>query len=426
MIQNKINNLKENQNLKLFLSLIGWYLIPSIYMLIRMNIFSFSEVNLNILGQLEWFDLIDEILVVSLTLPIYSLFKKGDYNSKKSLYLLVISFFIYFLFTIIVSFFISNISEFMNAQNASEYLRLQSFSLLINYISSFIIILYIVNEKDKFINYFTIAKIMLLILSDIVFINLYKENGAAYSEFIINTIISFLFIILSFKDNLLYSKIFNKDEKEENVHLINLLIEYIKIGVFGGFQIFIDNFIYAIMICKMVNAVNESGNYWVANNFIWGWLLVPGICYGEIIRKNKNNKFDLKFSFKITFLIMMIWLISSPFWSWFLTNGMKVDAIMVLSIVVPLIPFYIFYLLSLFIDSWFISKGKLYYNFINSVLCNFVYYGIAYILFNKGIFELNMMFIIYLFGFGNIFHFVISLLLYKYEGYRYQKINKIA
>jgi len=42
----------------------------------------------------------------------------------------------------------------------------------------------------------------------------------------------------------------------------------VQIGVFSGLQVFIDNIIYALMVVKMVNMVNEQGNYWVANNFI--------------------------------------------------------------------------------------------------------------------------------------------------------------
>ena len=46
------------------------------------------------------------------------------------------------------------------------------------------------------------------------------------------------------------------------------------------------------MICKMVNAVSESGNYWVANNFIWGWLLLPVIQLGELIKQEVSTNKD--------------------------------------------------------------------------------------------------------------------------------------
>lgn len=110
-----------------------------------------------------------------------------------------------------------------------------------------------------------------------------------------------------------------------------------------------------------------------------------------------------------------MWLISVPGWRWFIINVMSSDANTILNILYPLVPFYIAYIISSFIDGWFISKGKTIYNTINSFLVNIVYYGIAYILFNKGLFELDIMFVIMLFGLENVVHMLISVLLYNIE-----------
>ena len=65
----------NKKDIKLFISLLIWMLIPSIYNVIRMGIISINQVDINILGQMEWFDLIDEILVTTLTVPLFSLLK---------------------------------------------------------------------------------------------------------------------------------------------------------------------------------------------------------------------------------------------------------------------------------------------------------------------------------------------------------------
>ncbi|MBR3543467.1 MAG: hypothetical protein IKN82_07235 [Treponema sp.] len=67
----------NKKDFKLFLSLTLWALAPSIYMLIRMNIVSINSVDINILGQMEWFDLIDEIIVTTLTVPLYFFAQTG-------------------------------------------------------------------------------------------------------------------------------------------------------------------------------------------------------------------------------------------------------------------------------------------------------------------------------------------------------------
>ena len=240
---------------------------------------------------------------------------------------------------------------------------------------------------------------------DFVFIDAFLEVGASYSEIITNSLIGIIALIIVYiRKYIGFGKV--------NLHWLK---DYLRIGLFSGLQIFLDNFIYAIMICKMVNAVSESGNYWVANNFIWGWLLIPIMVITEIIKKNNLEKLEFKNTWKYGLIVSVLWLISVPGWRWFIINVMSSDANTILNILYPLVPFYIAYIISSFIDGWFISKGKTIYNTINSFLVNIVYYGIAFILFNKGLFELNIMFVILLFGFGNVFHMLISMLLYKIE-----------
>lgn len=395
----------EKKDYKLFLSLLLWMLIPSIYNVIRMGIISINQVDINILGQMEWFDLIDEILVTTLTVPLFSLLKPNTSSKEKNGFAFVISFGIYTIFALIISTYVSNISEFMNAEFASEYLKLQTFSLLIGFISTFCIMLLTLNNDFKMVAILTIVKLVILSILDFVFIDAFLEVGASYSEIITNSVIGIIALIIVYIRK--YIGLGKVDLK--------WLKDYFRIGLFSGLQIFLDNFIYAIMICKMVNAVSESGNYWVANNFIWGWLLIPIMVITEIIKKNNLEKLNFKNTWKYGLAISVLWLISVPFWRWFIINIMSSDANTILSILYPLVPFYIAYIISSFIDGWFISIGKTYYNTINSFLVNIVYYGIAFILFNKGLFELNIMFVILLFGFGNVVHMFISIICYFIE-----------
>ena len=93
----------EKKDYKLFLSLVLWALVPSVYLLIRMNIISINSVDINILGQMEWFDLIDEIITTTLTVPLYFLLKPEKSSKYRNGLAFLISFGIYFLFTIIIS-----------------------------------------------------------------------------------------------------------------------------------------------------------------------------------------------------------------------------------------------------------------------------------------------------------------------------------
>ena len=83
-----MSNVKDR---KLFWSLLLWNMLPALYLLIRMKIVAVSNTSINILGQLEWFDLIDEVLVTALTVPLFKILPRGKkhnctYNQFQYLY----------------------------------------------------------------------------------------------------------------------------------------------------------------------------------------------------------------------------------------------------------------------------------------------------------------------------------------------------
>lgn len=396
--------MQRKNDVKIFCALCLWMLMPSVYLLIRMNIVSVNNLDINILGQMEWFDLIDEIITTAFITPLYYLLKSRD--SKKNGFSLILSFGVYFLFTVIISLYIGNISAFMNAEYAKEYLLMQSISMLIAFIGVFVNLLFIIYERYNFIVWFTVIKLLLLSLFDYMLIPVFKDLGASYSEIIVNTVIAVLSVIVVFKKKYVSFAVCGKD----------FLRLWTKIGSFSGLQIFLDNFIYAMIVCRMVNAVSESGNYWIANNFIWGWLLVPITCLVQVIQKNSLKSVTFHNVWKYVCGIIFVWGITIPLWKPFIHSIMGInndkDIIKILYI---LVPYYVCYIVAAMIDAWFVSKGKTVYLFINSVVVNIVYYGIMYFLFKIGTFHLDIYFIIHLFGLGMVVHMLISILLYINE-----------
>lgn len=394
----------EKKDFKLYGSLLLYALLPSIYLLIRMQIISINSADINIMGQLEWFDLIDEILVTILTVPLYFLLKP-DKSSDKNMSAFLISFGIYTFFTIVIMTRISTIADFMQASNAVPYLFMQALSMLSGFIGTFMIMIFTLNSNDKLVRQTLVCRLALQVLADWFLISMFKDVGAAYAEIVVNTFVGLFTVCLAYKKGYLH---FHKPDKK-------FLVDWSKIGVFSGVQIFLDNFIYAIMVCKMVNAVSESGNYWVANNFIWGWLLIPVSCLVEVVKKNDEKALKVKNCWKYLAGILLLWIVSMPFWKVFINGPMASNGNEIVRIVYPLIPFYVTYLVSAVIDGWFVSKGKTLYNAINSVIVNIGYYGIVYLLFKHGVFATNMNFIVMMFGFGMVVHMIGSVIMYRLE-----------
>ena len=400
------------KDFKLYGSLILYALLPSVYLLIRMQIVAVSGVDINIMGQIEWFDLIDEVLVTALTVPLYFLLKpdKEKTAPDKNCAAFLASFAVYTAFTIVVMMKIGSIAKFMNAENAVQYLFMQTLSMLAGFVGTFMVMIFTLNNDDKLVRRLLVSRLCLQVVADWIFISSFKDVGAAYAEIAVNAVIGLIAVLSAYSKGYLKFAMPGK----------TFLKDWCKIGAFAGIQIFLDNFIYAVMVCKMVNAVSESGNYWVANNFIWGWLLVPVTCLVEVIKKNDKIRLTMKNCWRYLIMIFAVWLITMPRWKSFISGPMASDGNVIMKIVLPLVPFYITYMISAVIDGWFVSHGRTIYNAINSLIVNVGYYGIIYLAFKRGMFAENMMFIIGMFGCGMLVHMAASILMYRLEIIRTQ------
>lgn len=132
----------------------------------------------------------------------------------------------------------------------------------------------------------------------------------------------------------------------------------------------------------------------------------------EIIKtdcKEDDKKMIRSNYYLLSLFIFVFWAITVAGWKPFLAYAEQLEnADRIFSILLRLVPFYIAYTLCMIPDSMFIGKGKTYLNAINSVLVNFVYYGIWFILYKTGTITFDMNVIIYMFGFGMVFHMFIS------------------
>ena len=173
-----------------------------------------------------------------------------------------------------------------------------------------------------------------------------------------------------------------------------------------------------VMIARMVNVVGEQGTYWVANNFIWGWLLLPVLQLGELIKQEvaadkENVRRNSLGYFGITAIISVLWFVSIPIWKPFMTHALGfTDVDKLFGLVMLLVGFYVLYAVQNVFDATFYGLGKTHYMLWESVVTNTVYYGIAFILYATGVWVPTLTGIALLFGIGNAFDSIVSLVAY--------------
>ncbi|MFA6860862.1 MAG: MATE family Na+-driven efflux transporter [Bacilli bacterium] len=434
-IKNALKGLKSF-DYPLFIALCALSLIPAIYQTIRTFLISTntSTSGIDVIGQMEWFDLIDETIRAFLIVPLYSILNRILKNDKKDFSKQVfktgiIVFVLYFLFSLMVFFYGLSLVKAMNTETVDanlvfSYLQKETIAFMIGIIPSFVNVVFVVIGKSKNVYIFMIVQIILEIIADFILIPNYGVNGVAYSNILTNSIMALVGIIVLLLEGYLRPGWFKKED--------GLVAKsWLKIGVFSGGQQFVDNIVYALMIGKMVNMVAQQGNYWVSNNFIWGWLLIPVTALGEVIKHDcKDGYFSLKQSnyYLMVLLTVILWSVTIPLWEPFFQYAEQLENHKdIFQIVIKLFPFYIAYALTIIPDSIFIGMGKTIYSLICSLMVNLIYYGIFFACYTSGILKMSMNVIILMFGFGMVFHLLISLVeekkFLKPQEYKLQKVE---
>ncbi len=406
-------------NWRLFAALCALALVPAVYQTIKTFFIASFNPNavFDIVGQMEWFDLINETLQAFLIVPLYSILNRifehdqnnfAGYTFKTG----ILTWILYALFSTGVLIYGRVLIKEMNPAETditavNTYLQLETVAFMIGILVSFVNVVFVVVGKSKNVYIFLILRTMLSILADYVLIPNAGIYGVAVSNIIVNTVLAVSSVLLLYRQKHIKFCRFHKSD-------ITVLKEWGKVGVFSGIQQFIDNFVYAVMVCKMVNMVAEQGNYWIANNFIWGWLLIPVTALSEVIRRDckdgyaKLNQFNY---YCIAGTVIVIWGLTIPLWTPFFLYAEKLqNAQEIFLIVIRLAPFYIAYAGSAVIDNIFIGLGKTLYNSVSSLIINFLYYGIFYILYLTDTIVFTMNVIICMFGFGMVVHLAVSLI----------------
>lgn len=415
-IKFKFKKTLKEFNWKLFLSLFVVTLIPSIYKLIRIFIIgTLEEENIySISSQLMWINLIYEILQEFLIVPIFYILAFKNTIDNKTINLsnklrtgLFIIFSVYLLFFIILFIFANNICYLMNVSpniidQTVEYVRWESFAFLFLIIFTYSVAFLEFIEKNKFLYLITFLNLFLFIFMDLFLLSNFRFSanlgvkGIPISNIIVNSIMFIVTIIILWFENI---KIIGKLN-------FDWVKEWLKKGSLTGLESFIRNIVFMLMIIRIANMVTEEGVYWIANNFIWQWLLLPTLTLSKLVQiELSNSKEDIKIKsigyFFISVLFAITWLITIPLWPIFIKYALNYKNFnIVFKICLIQTPFYLTFIFNNIMDSTFIAKGKINYIIVQSIIINIIYYSIAFILFQTKKIQSNIYSLSLLFGIG--------------------------
>lgn len=418
----------KSVNYRLWVAILATMLLPTVYQTVRIFFLGDmpSDSGINIASQLQWVNLFYEVVQEALILPLFFLLGKSiedrkDFSNKVRTGFVVTGG-IYLFVSIIIIALARPLIVFMKQDSAIieqtvTYIRLETVAALFSTLWRFMSVVLVTLKKDKYMYILLGVQMILSVFSDTFLVsNLSVSaklgvNGIAITNIIVNLIIIAVSIALLYREKI---KLFTK-EKWNFVWLK----EWFKIGKFSGVESLLRNLAFMIMVVRMVNIVAEQGNYWIANSFIWNWLLIPGLALADLVKKeigeNKDNIRKKTFGYiLLTGIFAGAWLISIPLWKPFLYYVMNVaEYETVYRIVLIQTGFYLTFLFnSCICDSTFYGLGKTNYMLIQSICIDGIYYGIMFILYLTKIFTPTLLGIALMFGIGMTLDFIPTLILY--------------
>lgn len=314
-----------------------------------------SEWAYSIASQLNYVNLIYEILSESIIQPLFYFIgavvsSKDDFTNRVKSGLFVTAL-IYTIFSLLIIIYVDTLLSFMatdkNIIEASKsYIRIESIANIFSMLSSYTLIALITLNQNKYLYILTIARLILSLVLDYILVSplpfsfKLSINGIGYSNIIVNIILLFISISALKKEGI---NIFTKKKIS-----FTWMLSFLKIGGLSGVESLVRNLAYMFMIVRMINVVGEQGTYWVANNFIWAWLLLPVMQLSELIKQEISTNKDvikthtLGFLF-ITFCICILWVLSIPLWKPFMIHVLNYQNIDVLfNLVLTLLFLYAF------------------------------------------------------------------------------------
>lgn len=425
----RIKRSLKNINGRLFLALLVMGLCPTLYTTLRTFFLGQlpGEWSYSIAGQLSWVNLLYEVINEAIVLPLYffmgqAVTNKEEYSNRIRSGLFV-SLGIYAICSALVMIFVHPLLRFMAVSpdiipESASYIRIECIANVFGILYSFICVALITIGRDKLVYAITAAKLILSVILDTLFVSALPVslklgvNGIGVSNMISNLILFVISVVL-------ISSCGYPIFEQKKLSFV-WMKDFFRIGGISGLESFVRNIAYMLMVSRMVNMVGEQGTYWVANNFIWGWMLLPVIQLGELIKqetaKDKNAvRNNTPGYFAITAMTCLLWIVTIPLYKPFMRYVLNYsDADKLFELVMVLFGFYVLYAFQNIFDATFYGRGKTAYMLFESIVTNSVFYGAFFILYLCGVWKPTLIGIALMFGCGNAFDTVVSFAAYRY------------
>ena len=390
--------------------------LPVIYTTVRVNFLGElpSAWGFNIASQVAWLNLIYEVVAEAFLLPLYyalaaAIDDRAEFAARlRTAFLIFVG--VYLLLSLLVLLFADVLVASLSQHQAQvaqtiRYIRLETVAMMVSAAHLFMLVVFTLKKQTGKLLVLLCAQTGLTVLLDALLVsNLPMSfqlgiNGVAFTNIAVNA----LLVLLSFW---LLAKM-GIDWRVARNPRANAawLIDWFAVAARAGLESLVRNLAFIVMILKMMNVLAQQGVFWVTNHFIWGWLLLPILALGELIKRNSAlhgmSGDALRHYALLTAGVVLLWMVTIPFWCAFIQNVMGVDdAATVVSLSLLLLGFYVLFAFNNIVDSFFYGIGRTDLMLYQSLLVSVFFYGTAFLLFMTGVYQPTLNKVALMFGLG--------------------------
>lgn len=407
-----------------FFILLGIGFLPLVWKVLEIALLAGFENSLKILGQLTLISIIFKIFEESILNPLYKSLSKNNLNNEEDKICIAKKFLIFYFFAAIIftaivfilNEYIVKISQVPNYifNDVLTFFKIYIISSGIGILSKYLYTFNLITKDTKKMFVYFIIKalgtaILLLILVPKFGFGL-SAHGVAITELIVNTT-TLCYLYFTFPKTTIKNTTLNKKE-------------YFKLLLYSFLETAIRNIIYYCVILVFLNMLDSQDLYFVSNEYIWSFMLVPALAQNSLVKQeiSNNAKSSLKpYFINCTILLAYMILLLPLSLLLFKTVYMLPNYLDYFYVLLKLFPCYIIFIFDSVIEGYFFSTGKLHHILIQNLLTNIGVYLTSLILLLCNVWAISLDAIIILFNAGVIVSSVYTIIAYYLDKNRTQK-----
>lgn len=386
--------------------------------------------SVSIAAQSMWLNLSYEVVQEAMLVPLYYLFGQviSDLPSLRERVsrAFLVTFTAYAILTVIIFLGAEQLTDLMAQQIelqtlTARYIRLEAIAIMIGVFNDICIVVLVALGMPRLVLFLVMLRAAFTISFDAFLVGQYSWSldlavtGVALTNIVVGLIMLIPSLLILHRLHVIAMP--REAWREE------WMWNWFRVSVRSGLESGVRNLAFSLMILRLMNEVQEAGLFWVTNSFIWGWLLLPVLTLGTLMRQdagNSDGKLGRRFLgyFIATGLIIIVWLLTLPGWVWFVSTAMgSPEAERVVDLALLMLFFYVVFAFNHVLDSYFYGIGRTDLMLYQSLFVSIAYYGTAFIAYQIGYFVPDLRGIASLFGGGILIDSIVTLWQFKRHGY---------